>query len=583
MTSPVAELLIERAEDVYALRHSGRLAAAALGRDDPDQVRLATALSELGREIVAHGGVARAIFSLSPDGSLEVHITPFPHAAIDSRRSPSAVESARRLLGKIEIVEQGADVSIVLRTPAAPRGHAVRDEDLRRALTAGVAQRPLDELRLENHDLIVALTEVRTQQELLLQLNAELEETNRGVMAMYSQLSDELEETNRGVVALYAELDDKTVQLNAANEAKSRFLASVSHELRSPVNSIRGLTRILMDSVDAAPLPDQQKQLDLIHSSSKELLKLVNGLLDISKAESGKLEAEVTCFSLDSLLADLRGSLRPLVPPGVRLDVHDDTGTTIESDRTLLGQVLRNLLANALKFTVEGSVSLSCAQPDGYQIEISVSDTGIGIAPEDRPRVFEEFYQVRGPLQAKQKGTGLGLPYARRVTELLGGTLSLESELGRGSTFTARLPVAWQSFHFATREVANARDVRVGTALIIDDDEGLRVALRGMLQGIARQVYEAGGGTEGLEKMHELHPDIVFLDLRMPDLDGSEVFREARKDPGLRDIPIVIVSTVDIGPENTIGTAPSIAKAALSRDSVAHAIAKAQLWAGAAP
>jgi signal transduction histidine kinase/CheY-like chemotaxis protein len=580
MAERVSELLIERPEDVFALRQSGRLAAAALGRDNADQVRLATALSELGREILTHRQKASASFTLAPDGSLLIDITGFPKRALKSTAQTSGIDAAQRLVGTIDVSETPRGVVLGLRMTPGPASAAKR-QSLHDALAAAAAPRPLDELRMENRDLITTLSEIRAQQEQLMQLNAELEETNRGVMAMYSQLEDELEETNRGVVALYAELDDKTVALNEASEAKTRFLASVSHELRSPVNSILGLTALLLDPDVHAETGEQHKQLDLIRTASGELLKLVNGLLDLSKAESGRLDPDITRFPLDILLTELRGSLRPLVPPGVRLEIAENTRIDIESDRMLLGQVLRNLLTNALKFTVSGSVTLSCAQPNGYNIELRVMDTGIGIAPADQPRVFEEFYQVRGPLQAKSKGTGLGLPYARRVVETLGGTLKLESEVGAGTQVTVEVPARWQSL--AVSDIPKPSEhLSLDTALLIDDDESIRIALRGMLQGIVKRVHEASGGHEGLALMESLHPDVVFLDLRMPDLDGAEVLSMVRRRPDLRDLPIVIVSSADLGIEETLGSMASIAKSALSKDSVARAIAKALKISGAA-
>lgn len=566
------QLTIETADDVYALRQAGRAAAAAVGVQSSDQIRLATALSELGREIVSSAGTALAEFSLAADGWLEVRITGFPLAALEPH-AYSAVESAKRLIDKFEVGETLDGATLSLRLPAAKTRAGA---DLRRAIAAAAAPRPLDELRLENRDLITTLNEVREKQEQLIQLNGELEETNRGVMAMYAQLSDELEETNRGVVALYAELDDKTFQLNAANEAKTRFLASVSHELRSPVSSIVGLVKLLLDPGDTTPISEEQRtQLGYIENSSRDLLQLVNALLDLSKAESGRLEPEIATFELRPLLSELRGSLRPLVQPGVELVLEVSKAGSIESDRTLLAQVLRNLLVNALKFTESGSVTLTCKDVAGYAVEFSVRDTGIGIALEDQPRIFEEFYQVRGPLQARSKGTGLGLPYAKRVTEMLGGALELESERGAGSTFRFRLPRSWRAVGSRVEpsdELSAA--ITVESVLIVDDDAGLRSVLRGMLQGVASQVYEAEGGIEALEMMRTEKPDVVFLDLRMPDMDGSEVLSEMKRDPALREIPVIIVSSEELGLEDRFGSMPFVAKSTLNKDVVLKAIVK---------
>lgn len=244
MTDNFCDMLVQQTEDVYALRQGGRLAAAALGCDEPDQVRLATALSEVGREVIARRSSARAAFSMLRDGSVAIQMRPFPASAT------AAIGAARRLVGEVDVHDDGGDSFIVLHTRSLVRRQRATAADLRTAVSAVRAERPLDELRVENHDLIMTLDRLKEKQDDLVRLNGELEETNRGVMAMYSRLSDELEETNRGVVALYAELDEKTVQLKAASEAKSRFLASVTHELRSPLHSILGLAGFLCDPLD---------------------------------------------------------------------------------------------------------------------------------------------------------------------------------------------------------------------------------------------------------------------------------------------------------------------------------------------
>jgi signal transduction histidine kinase len=581
VTSILARLPLEAAEHVFALRHSGRVAAAAIGCDEATQVRFATALSELGREALAHGARASTVFSLRPDGTLLVAIERFPRAAL-SGKSLTGMDAARKLVGDVT-VSDGSDpgtVTVTLRRARSPSAAAVNAAALRAALARLVVPAPLEAIRLENRDLIATLEELKAKQDELVHLNGELEETNRGVMAMYAQLADELEETNRGVVALYAELDDKTVRLNEASEAKSRFLASVSHELRSPVNSILGLSRLLLDPGEAASPEDQRKEISLIFNSGGELLRLVNELLDLAKAESGRLDPDITQVDLGEIFSELRGALRPLVRPGVALQVEIPRLPPIQTDRVLLTQVIRNLLANAVKFTPRGAVGLSASQPTPLTVEITVTDTGIGIAPADQPRIFEEFFQVRGPLQADHKGTGLGLPYARRVIEILGGRIRLESELGRGSAFTVELPAQWQPLLGAAKSPGRgeASGLQVGTVLVVDDDDGFRAALRGMLQGAASQVLEARGGIEGLALMRAERPELAFVDLRMADMEGSEVLAQMSRDPDLRAIPVVIVTSVELTPEvrATLPTATGLlAKSNVNRESVQAALAEA--------
>ena len=578
MNESLAKLPLERPEDVFALRQSGRVAAARIGYDEADQVRFATALSELGREALLHGAGALATFVLQGDGSLNVDISNFPRSAGHIDRTLVGILAARKLVDDVTIVDDN-DVSVVRVTLRRKVQKPTSSGALRLELGRVAAPRPLDELRLENRDLIATLSELKLQQDELVRLNAELEETNKGVMAMYGQLADELEETNRGVVALYAELDDKTVQLKAASEAKTRFLASVSHELRSPVNSILALVQLLSEPDGAALTESQEKQLSLVRSSGRELLNLVNQLLDLAKAESGRLQPEAAPVDVPTLLSELRGSLRPLVRPGVRLEFDVPPLPVAHTDGVLLNQVLRNLLTNALKFTERGRVRLSASLPTTHELEVSVSDTGIGIAEDDRAKIFEEFYQVRGPLQAAHKGTGLGLPYARRVAETLGGTLSCSSRLGEGSTFTVRIPLQWQPLLRASASPgpAPARTTGIGTILLVDDDESLRTSLRGQLQGLAARIIEAKGGAEGLELMRSDAPDLAFVDWRMPDIDGAAVIAQMQADPALRKIPTIVVTSaeLDLSLSGSLGAITVLAKSNVNRAALEAVVEKA--------
>jgi signal transduction histidine kinase len=257
-------------------------------------------------------------------------------------------------------------------------------------------------------------------------------------MAMYTQLSDELDSTNSGVVALYAELDDRTRQLQAATESKARLLNSVSHELRSPVTSVLGLARLMADTTPGTP--ESERQLQLITRSASDLLDLVNQLLDLAKVEYGRLQVDVLPIDLVPLVDEVVSALRPTAADGVAVTVEGASAPVqVESDQRLVRQILRNLVSNALAFTRAGSVRVVLAD-DAEWASVEVVDTGIGIAPGDLPRVFEEFFQVRNPLQSSRPGTGLGLPYALHVAEALGGSLTAVSEPGSGSTFTLRLP-----------------------------------------------------------------------------------------------------------------------------------------------
>ena len=405
---------------VLAARHAGREVAVALGVDPEIALRVATSVGELARDVLTAGG-GRIAFELPQTGLLQ--------AVLTTRGRPEdleeALEGARRLMDRVELATgPDAGTVVVLGTPLDPPVEL--GPEPRRALAVRLAER-------------VARSAID-----------DLQETNRATAALYEELSGELETTNQGVVALYAELDDKSRQLREASESKTRFLNNISHELRTPGNSVLGLARLLLDP-GADPLTaDQREQVEFIRASAEDLLRLVNELLDLAKAESGRVEPTVEPVDLAALFEELRGTIGPLVTrDAVVLDVRPPTGVEgLRTDVTLLRHVLRNLLSNAVKFTERGAVSLSAeavADPGGPRLRVTVRDTGIGISENDQPRVFEEFFQVRGTLQAQAKGSGLGLPFARRLAVLLGGDLSLASVPGEGTVFTLDLPLAGPS------------------------------------------------------------------------------------------------------------------------------------------
>jgi signal transduction histidine kinase len=491
MTSELAILRVRDLGGIFAARRLGRELAAALGLERQDQVRVATALSEISRAVITDGRNAVIAFATN-----ETHLV--LSVTVDGPAPADAIAAAARLMDTV--TSKGQVVRMSKRRP--PR---VVQPDLRAVserLTAMLPEPTLDELRQNNQDLIAALDDLTTQKEQLIALNAELQETNRGVMALYGELSAELEQTNRGVVALYRELDEKSEQLRAASASKDRFWANVSHELRTPLKSIIGLARLLADPAGGLS-SEQLYQVELIRKASGTVLTLVNDLLDVAKAESGRFVIDPAEVPLPALLATLRGLTRPMAegkPVSVVVSA-DDAPATILTDEAALTAILRNLLSNAIKYTDEGEVRLDVTVvPD--RVEIRVSDTGTGIPKNQLERVFEEFYQVPG---ATRGGTGLGLPYARRLASLLDGELTLTSEAGRGTTAVLSLPHG---------------SLSVATVVVADDDPGFRQVLKSMLSGIADRVIEAEDGVVALAAVAANRVDLVLADLAMPRLDG---------------------------------------------------------------
>jgi signal transduction histidine kinase len=256
-------------------------------------------------------------------------------------------------------------------------------------------------------------------------------------------LRAELDETNKGVVALYAELDDKAAQLRDANELKSRFLSYMSHEFRTPLTSMTSITGILLSRLDGPLTAEQQKQVEFIRGSTRELTEMVNDLLDLAKVEAGRITISPEWFEMVDLFAALRGMFKPIVgTSGVTL-IFDEPEADIRlfSDDKKVSQILRNFISNALKFTTAGEVRVSARMLDAELVEFAVADTGIGIAAEHIPNLFADFVQLDVRMQKRLRGTGLGLSLARKFAELLGGRVAVESELGKGSRFSVTLPV----------------------------------------------------------------------------------------------------------------------------------------------
>ncbi len=256
-------------------------------------------------------------------------------------------------------------------------------------------------------------------------------------------LRAELEETNRGVLALYAELDVQAEQLRQATELKSRFLAYMSHEFRTPINSIRSMARLLLDRVDGPLSEEQERQVTFIQQNAAEFAEMVDDLLDLAKVEAGRVEISPAWFEMVDLFSALRGMFKPvLTNPAVNLVFEEPRDMPkLYTDDRKLSQILRNFVSNALKFTPRGEVRVGARFDGGGRVTFWVADTGIGIAPEYIGTLFEDFAQVKSPLQKRLRGTGLGLSLSKKLAELLGGSVAVESEAGKGSTFSVTLPV----------------------------------------------------------------------------------------------------------------------------------------------
>ena len=521
-TRRIASLEIAEEIDVVACRQSAKRIAAWLELTQLEQIRFATAVSELARNVYQYAGRGVFHFDLAenPSGLLiglafiaEDHgpgIAAIGSILDGSYVSPTGMgiglSGARRLMDDFQIRTSPAGTWIRGNKAIHPPRiypDAAQFKVIREQLQSEGVADPYVELQVRGKELLLTTAELQRKQ-------FELEATN-----------NELENTNKGVVALYSELEKATEEVREASEAKSRFFANMTHEIRTPINIVENISKLLLKGVDGTLNPEQYKQVVFISEAAAELTDLVNELLDLSEAESGRLDIAPVRFPLADFIEQLRQFTKALALryPTLDWEVFDaGNEVMLETDRQRLFQIMRNLIGNAFKYTPSGKVSVRTYVPDANSIEFLIEDTGVGIAPENHERVFEEFLRVRSP-RLQVQGTGLGLSLARRLSRLLHGDITLESEAGRGSRFLLRLPQRLDE-GAAEPEVFDLLGINI---LLIDDNEADRYLLSRLLQPYRPVIIEAANATASIDKLHAVRPDIIFLDLDLPDIAGEDL------------------------------------------------------------
>ena len=550
MSVRILSVSIRSEHDTVAARQRARQIARLLGFDSQDQTRISTALSEIARNAFNYAGGGQIEYLIEGDVAPQLFLIKVTDSGPGIRDLSSILEGtyrsqtgmglgivgARRLMDQFQIESSpGRGTTIWLKKLLPKRAALVRPPDIAQlvnALAREAPQDPFQELQHQNQELLRALEEIRTKQSDLIRLNRELEDTNRGV------------------VALYAELDEKADHLRRADELKSKFLSNMSHEFRSPLNSILALSGLLLDRVDGDLSGEQVQQVEYVRRAANDLLELVNDLLDLAKVEAGKIEAKPLEFTVADLFAALRGMLRPLLLNRSVSLVFEDVMHIPQmfSDEGKVSQILRNFISNALKFTESGEVRVSAAMEGETDVVFSVSDTGIGIAPENLDLIFQDFAQVDSPIQRRVKGTGLGLPLSKKLATLLRGEVQVKSQLGAGSTFVLKMPLRYTD---APPELPLpqrpewAPESGKLPVLIVEDNPPTWMMYQNFLAGSVFQPVHASTTREADEFLNRMLPAAIVLDIVLRAEDTWSLLARLAGDRRTQNIPILVVSTIE--------------------------------------
>jgi signal transduction histidine kinase/DNA-binding response OmpR family regulator len=547
MNVRVLIVALERETDIVLARQRTRKIAALAGFDTHDQTRITTALSEIARNAWEYGRGGRVEYWLigePPTQALEIVVQDRGGGIADVESILSGayrsitgmglgILGARRLMDKFEIDTAPGRGTVVRMAKNLPRqAVALKKKDMT-AFAQSLATQdpldPLDEIRRQNQEMLVQLEELNKREQALLQLN------------------QELQDTNRGVVALYAELDERADHLRRADELKSRFLSNMSHEFRTPLNSILALSRLLLSRSDGELTSEQERQIQFVRKSAENLTELVNDLLDLAKVEAGKTVVTPIEFTATSLFGALRGMLRPLlVGDAVALIFEDPSDVpALLTDEGKVSQILRNFLSNAIKFTERGEVRIwAQADVEADTVTFAVRDSGIGIAENQMDIIWQEFGQVRHALQSKVKGTGLGLPLSKKLAELLGGSVAVQSQPGQGSVFSVTVPRVYPQAQDAEADIPWQLELGRVPVLTVEDNPADAFACERALSGSAYQPLPARSIAEAKRALERFTPAAVLLDIVLAGEESWRFLIEMKQRPLTEHIPIIVVSSL---------------------------------------
>ena len=545
--------------------------------DDPALDRLRSELSEVKDQLAASSDVLTAIGRSASD--------------IDAVLG-TVVDSARQLchadVAQIHLVEEGilvlarssglseAGVDFMARHPVGPD----RQSLLGRVQLYGTTQQITDVLTDPDYARVdlQRLSGLRTVLGVPMTLNDELV----GVLMVWRNEVKPFGERETAVLTTFATQAAIAIlnarlfrDLEAASRHKSEFLASMSHELRTPLNAVIGFSEVLLERMFGDLNERQEEYLHDILDSGRHLLDLLNDILDLSKVEAGRMQLERSSFLVSDILEGCVAQVSPrAAQQGIELRRYVASDVEIvDADELRFKQVLLNLLSNAVKFTRTGGTVDVRVTTDGSALTVTVTDTGIGIAPEDRNRIFESFQQG-GRATTQQEGTGLGLTLTKRIVELFGGRMWVDSEVGVGSTFGFTMPIGTRAVTGTAGRTPAVSDDGRELVVVIEDDRRSLELLTLYLESAGLRVLGVGDGLAGIEAVRRELPAAVVLDIHLPDLEGWDVLAALKADPSTVAVPVVVVSIVDErGRGFALGADEYLVKP-VSRDDMLSALAR---------
>ncbi len=547
---------IRTEQDIVWARKKTRDIATFLKLDKQEQIRLATAVSELARNVIHYAVKGFIEYNLINDDQkvyIQIKVMDQGPGIKDLKSiingtyiSPTGMGvgliGSKKLVDGLNIDSSSSGTTITIRKYVPQRISLLSVKELKELLDTFIFREnnPIEEIQKQNEEILLTVAALNEKKEEL------------------DHLNQELEDTNRGVVALYAELDEKAESLRQANESKTKFLSDMTHEFRSPLNSILSISDILLGEAKDEKNLERERQVNFIIKAAQGLSDLVNDLLDIAKIEAGKIPVRVDSFSVSDLFSTMRGLMKPLSMgnTSVVLNFNEvDNNLYVRSDEGKTAQMLRNLISNAIKYTEKGEINVSAEKNSQGEIILEVKDTGIGIPKDQLESIFGEFVQVSNRLQQKAKGTGLGLSLTHKLATLLGGRIEVESEVDVGSTFRIILPSRYlgpEDAIYESRKELKPLSNKLRKVLVIDDDDINRTQVANLCHKLHLEVLEAQNGQMGLEIARAWTPDIIVLDLVMPIMDGYGFIRNLILEERLKDIPIIMNTSKDLSQEELL-------------------------------